>query len=135
VPVLDNPKHEAFAHGLASGLSADEAYGTAGYSPNRGNATRLKANESVAARVEEIRSAAADRADWIAARRLEMLRDVAYSNIRKDPRAAIAAIAEANKMQGSHAAIRHKIGGIQGEPIEVVHRIEREIIRPSSKAA
>ncbi|MBN7759491.1 terminase small subunit [Nitratireductor aquimarinus] len=54
MPTLPNPRHEAFAQGLAKGLSADEAYQKAGYSPNRGNATRLKANESIRARVDEI---------------------------------------------------------------------------------
>jgi len=37
------------------GLSADAAYKAAGYKPNRGNAIRMKANESIAKRVEELK--------------------------------------------------------------------------------
>ena len=48
---LPNPKHEAFCNGVARGMSASAAYVGAGYAPNRGNAARLKANESIRARV------------------------------------------------------------------------------------
>ena len=58
--VLGNPKHELFAQGLAAGMSAVDAYRAAGYSPDRGAASRLSANVSVRARVEELQAAAAD---------------------------------------------------------------------------
>jgi hypothetical protein len=51
---LKNARHEAFALGLAQQMTADEAYAVAGFKPNRGNATRLKANESIQARVAEL---------------------------------------------------------------------------------
>ncbi|MGO9233034.1 MAG: hypothetical protein ACLP4V_02675 [Methylocella sp.] len=54
MPVLRNARHERFAQELAKGKSAGRAYSLAGYSPNRGNYVRLKANESIRARVEEI---------------------------------------------------------------------------------
>jgi hypothetical protein len=38
MPILPNPKHEAFAQALARGLSISAAYVQAGYKPNRGNA-------------------------------------------------------------------------------------------------
>lgn len=57
---LGNAKHERFAQGLAAGKTADEAYTAAGFKANRGNATRLKANESVQARVKELTERAAD---------------------------------------------------------------------------
>jgi phage terminase small subunit len=60
MPVLDNARHERFAQELAKGKTADEAYSLAGFSANRGNAVRLKANESVSARVIELKAAAAD---------------------------------------------------------------------------
>jgi phage terminase small subunit len=60
MPVLTNAKHERFAQELAAGKTADEAYEAAGYAQNRGNAIRLKANESVAARVAELQQRAAD---------------------------------------------------------------------------
>lgn len=54
MPVLKNARHEKFAQELAKGKTADEAYQKAGFKPNRGNAARLKANESILKRVEEI---------------------------------------------------------------------------------
>ena len=56
MPPLSNPRWERFAQGLFEGLSADEAYVKAGYSENRGNASRLKSNESVSMRVAELQS-------------------------------------------------------------------------------
>ena len=57
--LLENPRHEAFAQALASGHSADEAYVLAGYSRNRGNAARLKADERVRGRVTMLQQDAA----------------------------------------------------------------------------
>jgi len=62
MPVLKNARHEKFAQGLASGKTADEAYEQAGFKPNRGNASRLKANESILHRVEEIKAAVTEKA-------------------------------------------------------------------------
>lgn len=56
---LANRKHELFAQALAKGSTADEAYVAAAYAANRGNAVRLKANESVQARVTELQERAA----------------------------------------------------------------------------
>lgn len=102
-PPLKNPRHEAFAQALAAGETADAAYVTAGFKANRGNATRLKANESVKKRVEELQEAIAEEAIWDAADRLKMLKGIAYKAEKTEMRTAISAIAEANKMQGSHA--------------------------------
>ena len=41
MPILANPKHEAFAQGLARGSSAAAAYVEAGYKANRHNAAAL----------------------------------------------------------------------------------------------
>lgn len=75
MPVLTNPRWEAFAAGLAKGKTGDQAYQDAGYAPNRGNAARLKANESILARMAELREmvvekATVDRA-WVLARLVE----------------------------------------------------------------
>jgi phage terminase small subunit len=81
--VLSNPRHERFAQELAKGETADAAYVAAGFSENRGNATRLKANESVQARVVEIQGRAAVRAEITAAdiaRQLDADRDFAREN-------------------------------------------------------
>jgi len=54
MPTLDNPRREKFAKGIVKGLSSSKAYEEAGYSYNRGNATRMKANESVQQRIAEL---------------------------------------------------------------------------------
>lgn len=103
---LQNAKHELFAQALAKGETADSAYQSAGYAPNRGNAIRLKANERVAERVAELKGRAAEKAEWTAADRLRMLSEIAARTSEGDPRVAVSAIAEANKMQGSHAPVK-----------------------------
>lgn len=54
MPVLKNARHEAFAHELAKGKTADEAYKLAGFKPNRGNAATLKQKQSISKRVDEL---------------------------------------------------------------------------------
>jgi phage terminase small subunit len=63
VPVLENQRHELFAQELAKGKSATEAYVLAGYRPSRKNASRLRANEGINARVGELQGAAARSAE------------------------------------------------------------------------
>ena len=63
MPVLENPKHERFAQELAKGKTGDKAYVLAGYKRNADNASRLKGNESIRARVVELQSRAAERAE------------------------------------------------------------------------
>ncbi|PQZ29794.1 terminase [Ochrobactrum vermis] len=111
MPVLKNAKHEMFAKGLAEGLTADEAYQRAGFKPNRGNAIRLKANENILKRIDEIRSRVAEKAEWTAADRLRDLKSIFDRTSDKDERVAISAISEANKMQGSYAPAKHEHKG------------------------
>lgn len=54
MPALGNPKHERFVQGLLQGLSADAAYEAAGYKPHRGNASRMRADENIQKRLEEL---------------------------------------------------------------------------------
>lgn len=54
MPVLKNARHEAFAQGLAKGLTADEAYQKAGFKANRGNASVLKHKQNILKRVDEL---------------------------------------------------------------------------------
>lgn len=54
MPVLENPRYEAFALNLAKGMVDHKAYEEAGFKPNRGNASRLKANENIQSRVAEL---------------------------------------------------------------------------------
>ena len=59
MPILENERHELFAQKLAEGKSATEAYQLAGFKPSRKNASRLRANEGVSARVAELQCNAA----------------------------------------------------------------------------
>lgn len=54
MPPLDHPKYEAFALGIASGKPQRDAYVEAGYKWHEGNASRLRSNEKVGARIAEI---------------------------------------------------------------------------------
>lgn len=55
---LKNQRRELFAQALARGNKTDDAYTEAGFSPNRGNAARLKANEDILGRVLELQAKA-----------------------------------------------------------------------------
>lgn len=59
--ILPNAKHEAFAQGLARGLTQDAAYAEAGYKPSRAAASRLSTKVNIAGRVSEIMAAASQR--------------------------------------------------------------------------
>lgn len=120
MPILRNARHEKFAQAIAKGKTADEAYVMAGYEFNRGNAARLKANESIRKRTEEIRGRISEKAEWSAADRLISLKNIHDASLGDDKRTAIAAIAEANKMQGSYAPSRHQHTGPNGGPIQTV---------------
>lgn len=63
MPVLPNARHERFAQELAKGKTADEAYSEAGYKAHRGNASTLRANQSILDRVAELQSRGAKRAE------------------------------------------------------------------------
>lgn len=54
MPILENPRHERFAQGLAKGLSASEAYEAAGFKPSRAAASRLSTKVNVQERVKEL---------------------------------------------------------------------------------
>jgi phage terminase small subunit len=80
---LANLRHERFAQALARGKTATEAYGLAGYKANDGNASRMKGNERISARVQEIVGRAAERAEVSLEQVLRELKAIAFSNITK----------------------------------------------------
>lgn len=101
MPVLKNPRHEAFAQALAKGETADQAYQSAGYKEDRGHASRLAANGSIRQRLTELQSAAAERTlvtiDSIT-RELDEDRELARSV--KQAAAAITATVNKAKLHG-----------------------------------
>ena len=125
---LKNGRHERFAQEIAKGKTADEAYQLAGYAENRGNATRLKANESVASRVAEIQAGAARRTEVTVANITERL-------LRLSDKAE--ALGDASGFQASRAAAMDaaKLNGLVVDKSDVkadieVSRIELVGVRP-----
>ena len=110
--VLKNPRHERFAQLLTHGMTADEAHTKAGYRPDRGNAVRMTANDSIGERVAELQAAVADKAVITLEshlRDLKHLRDKACAAGRYS--AAISA-----------EIARGRVAGLYVERIEAVER-------------
>jgi hypothetical protein len=57
MPILQNPRHEAFAQARAKGATLDDAYEDAGYVPSAGHGCRLAQRDDVARRIAELRAA------------------------------------------------------------------------------
>jgi phage terminase small subunit len=127
MPVLKNARHEKFAQSLAKGMSATDAYSSVGYKGDRTAASRLSTNVNISRRVDEIKNKVAEKAEWTSADRLLALKGIFDKTARADPRVAISAIAEANKMQGSYAPVKREVTGANGGPIEYANLTEEEI--------
>ncbi len=56
MPVLPNPRHEAFAQARAKGEPCENAYEDAGFIPGHGHASRLVVQPHVADRIAELRN-------------------------------------------------------------------------------
>lgn len=128
MPVLKNAKHEAFAQAVATGKSATEAYADAGFKPHQQNASRLMLNDVVKARVAEIKNRVAEKAEWSAADRLLSLKAIHDACTTDERRTAIAAIAEANKMQGSYAPTKTE-NGEPGDWKQAEDKTWRQVLR------
>lgn len=81
MPVLTNAKHEKFAQEIAKGKSADDAFASAAYKPNPGNAQRMKCSEVIKARVAEIMSRGAERAAISVERIVQEFSDIALCDV------------------------------------------------------
>jgi hypothetical protein len=107
MPALLNPKHELFVQGLFQGMTADAAYEAAGFSPNRGNATRLKANESIVKRLAELQKVGQAKALLTLEahmKELEQLRNLAKTNNQTS--AAVAAEVKRGELMGYYVERR-----------------------------
>lgn len=101
MPILKNARHERYCQELAKGKTSDEAYQLAGFSANRGNATRLKAKESVQSRLIELQARVAAKAEVTVDSliiEVEEARLLAMSI--KQPSAAVAATREKGVLSG-----------------------------------
>ena len=56
MPILQNPRHEAFAQARAKGAFLDDAYEDAGFAPGNGHASRLALTPNIAERIGELRA-------------------------------------------------------------------------------
>lgn len=118
--VLQNTRHEAFAQALAKGKTADEAYALAGYKPDRGNASRLTANDSILTRVAELQGRAAKKVEVTVqtlAAELDEARVMALAE--KQSSAAIQATMGKAKLFGLLVE-KKQLSGPNGGPIQTV---------------
>jgi len=107
MPTLDNPRHERFAQGLAKGMSADAAYEQAGFKPNRGNASTLKANQSVKDRVAELQERAEAKTEITLQKLIEYANEARELAVElKQPGAAVQAIKELGVLTGNRVERR-----------------------------
>ena len=110
---LSNSKHERFAQELAKGKTADEAYATAGYKPNRHNASRLKTNETITDRVAELQERAATKVEKTVSDIVQMLEeDRALARRIAQPGAAVTASMGIAKLLGLIVEKREHSGSI-----------------------
>ena len=100
-PILSGSRREKFAQEVAKGKSLSEAYRLVGYAPNPKNAQRLKSNESVKARIAELKARGAERAEVTIESLIDEAEEVRVAAIEdKQYSAAIAAIKEKGILSG-----------------------------------
>lgn len=101
---LSNPKHERFAQALAKGMTQAEAYADAGYKPSESNASTLRSNQKVQARLAELQERAAVRTEITVASITERLLAIATKAEKSGDapmlQAARASLMDAAKLNG-----------------------------------
>lgn len=100
MPALQNARHERFAQELAKGKTQADAYAAAGYSPSEPNASRLRSNDKVQARVAEILEKAAVRTEITVASITDRLLKIADKAEGKDD-ASMLSVARASLMDAA----------------------------------
>jgi hypothetical protein len=137
VPILTNPKHELFAQALAKGENATKAYQSAGFKGSRANASRLKANSNVAARVLELSVAGAKSAEVSVASLLAELEDArAKATSLNQLSAAVRATSEKAKISGLMTQkIEVEVNQPEYEPQTATEVLARILDRVGEKAA
>jgi hypothetical protein len=132
---LSNQRHELFAQELAAGKPASEAYSSAGYKPDDGHACRLAGNGKVRARVTELQSKAASRAEITLASLLDEAEEARCLAIQmKNPAAAIAAIKEKGVLSGIRIEKRENTNRKIEEMTDAELAAELADVRASLKA-
>lgn len=127
---LKNARHERFAQELAKGETADAAFVAAGFKRNRGNATRLKANESVSERVLELKGKAAEKAVVTVESLTQRLLNIAEKGegspdapLLSVARASIMDVAKLNGLIIDRSKVGIDLSGMSQEELEFLDRI------------
>jgi hypothetical protein len=135
MPPLPNARHERFAQELAKGKSANEAYQLAGFKANEGNCIRLKGNERVIARLEELQLRAANKAECTAADIAKQLdEDRQLARTEKQASAAVSAsmgkaklfglIRERHEHSGPNGgAIKYDLSGLDDDKLDQLQEL------------
>ena len=114
MPFLQNARHERFAQLVASGKHSDmEAFKQAGYANESAhqNACRLRANESVAARIEELRARNTEKCSYQGMEAVQYLVE-----ILKTPIAEVTAdhrLAQSYDAKSGKIELPNKLGAMQ----------------------
>jgi hypothetical protein len=139
---LKNARHERFAQELAKGKSQVDAYEAAGYRPHDSAAARLFGNVRVAARLDELKVRAAEKAVITAADIAQQLdEDREFARDLKQAAAAVSASTakqrEANRLLGSPVRNIMLRGGSRRERRSSSPRalVQRAINAPGSRHA
>ncbi len=105
MPPLKNSRQERLCYEIVMGASHAEAVRLAGYSQKfaRVHAHSLLQRPQIAARIEELRAQTATERALKIIERKALLSFIATKSAEKNPMAAIAALAEINKMEGAYA--------------------------------
>ncbi len=105
---LTNTRHERFSQLLFEGKTADEAYTTAGYKPDRHHAARLATKGHIRARIAFLQSQVAERnevtQDWLVERQLEIL-ELALAPVRAKDRYGKPTGPEMRQLSAANTAI------------------------------
>lgn len=114
-------KQQRFVAEYLVDLNATRAAIRAGYSEKtaRSVGSENLAKPDIAAAIARAQSKVEKKAEWTAAERLIALKTIFDGTAKEDPRVAVSAIAEANKMQGSYAPRKNELTGPNGGPVKI----------------
>lgn len=122
MPALSNAKHELFAQAIAKGDTQAEAYVKAGYKPSEPNASTLRSNQKVAARIAELLNGAAKRTEITVASITERLLKIAERG-ESGTEAPMLSVARASLMDAAKlngiVVDKGELTGKDGAPLNV----------------
>ncbi|MGJ2639718.1 terminase small subunit [Rhizobiales bacterium 3FA27D7] len=124
-------KQQRFVAEYLVDLNATQAAIRAGYSEKtaRSVGSENLTKPDIADLIRKKQERVAEKAEWTAVDRLAALKRISDAAEKNDARVAVSAIAEANKMQGSHAPTKTEVSGPEGGPIQTESRTWRDVLR------